>query len=142
VEQHTPQTAVRLGQTGQDAHDESYLVARARRALELLVQPDRCRRAELHQGLFADDFVLEFPARGGCQVYTSLERGEFRRGTVEILESVESGSRVISHVRFDVERQHEVDGAPVTQECRADGIVTFEFEGDLIAKAWSMLRWR
>jgi len=139
MEQHITNAAVssRAGDRG-----ESHYIARARQALELLVEQDGCRREEGHSALFAEDHVLEFPARGGCQVYSSLERGEFRRGSVEVLDAVESGSRVISHVRFQMERQHEVDGTPVTQECSADGIVTFEFRGDLIAKSWSMLRWR
>lgn len=138
MEQDTPHAAAGT----QDGRDESYYVARVRRALELAVEQDGCRRAELHDGLFADDYVVEPLARGGSQVYSSLERGEFRRGRIDILEAVESGSRVIAHVRLQVERHHEVEGAPVTQECSADGIVTFEFQGDLIKKSWSMLRWR
>lgn len=139
MEQHA---AYATEHDGQVIRDESYYVARARRALELAVEQDGCRRAELHDGLFADDYAVETLARGGSQVYSSLERGEFRRGSVEMLEAVESGSRVIAHVRFQVERHHEVEGTPVIQECSADGIVTFEFQGDLITKSWSMLRWR
>ena len=121
---------------------DSHHVARARQALALLVEPDDAIREQHHRELFADDFAIEIPARGGCQVYSSLERGEFRSGTVDVIEAVESGPRVISHVQFHAVRQHEVDGVSVSQECSADGIVTFEFRGDLITRSWSMLRWR
>ena len=117
-------------------------IASARRALNALVAATADERAALNRGLFTEDFVIEVPARGGCQVYSSLERGEFRSGSVEILDALESGCRVIAHVRFQAERCHRVEGASVTQECTADGIVTFEFRGDRIARSWSMLRWR
>ncbi len=121
---------------------ESDRIERATRALRSLVTVDAADRAELTRGLFAEDFVIEIPARGGCQVYSSLKRGEFQSGSVEILDAIESGNRVIAHVRFEAKRSHQVDGTPVTQDCAADGIVTFEFCGDLIARSWSMLRWR
>ena len=117
-------------------------IASARRALNALVAATADERAALNRGLFTEDFVIEVPARGGCQVYSSLERGEFRSGSVEILDALESGCRVIAHVRFRAERCHRVEGASVMQECTADGIVTFEFRGDRIARSWSMLRWR
>lgn len=129
-------------ETSQRHGAESGRIERARRALQSLVATDAQERAELTRDLFTDDFVIEIPARGGCQVYSSLERGEFRSGSVELLEVIESGNRVIAHVRFQAERCHPVQGVSVTQECTADGIVTFEFNGDRIAKSWSMLRWR
>ena len=115
---------------------------RAHAALRLLVEPDEARREALRAELFAPDFRIEATARGGCQVYSAYERGEFRRGSVEIVESLESGPRVLSHVRLVVERRHEVDGVPVSQVCHADGIITYEFTGDRIVRAWSVLRWQ
>lgn len=135
-------TRAPLTEMGPAPAPESQRVALARRALGLLVEVDHDCRDTARRELFAEDFVIEVPSRGGCQVYNSLERGEFRRGEIEIVEMVESGSRVLSHVRLDVLRRHEVDGELVTQDCSADGIITYEFEGDLIVRAWSMLRWR
>lgn len=144
VQEPTVQDAMPQGSAIRDEARpvESDRIESARRALQSLVAVTAEERAELTHGLFTDDFVIEIPARGGCQVYSSLERGEFRSGTVEILDAIESGCRVIAHVRFEAERCRSVEGATVTQECSADGIVTFEFRGDRIARSWSMLRWR
>lgn len=121
---------------------ESDRVSRARLALEALAECDPARRAALVEGLYAEDFVMEVPARGGCEAHWSLLRGEFLDGSIEVVEAFESGTRVITHARFEAEREHEVDGVRRMQHCTADGIVTFEFRGDEIVKSWSMLRWR
>jgi len=118
------------------------LIERAREALRTYVELDRDARAALLATYYAPDATVEMPPRGGCQLYAAAFPEEVRDASMEVVHMVQSGPRVLSHVRMQVHRVHTVDGRPAEQACRADGIITFEFRGDLIARTWSVLRWR
>jgi ApbE superfamily uncharacterized protein (UPF0280 family) len=121
---------------------EARLVERARAALRTFVELDPAVRSALAAEYYAPDATAEIPPRGGCQLYASMMPDEVREASMEVVHMIQSGPRVLSHVRMQVHRVREVDGEIVEQDCRADGIITLEFEGGLVVKSWSVLRWR
>lgn len=118
----------------------------ARAALELIAEQDPARRDAGVRRLFAPSFRVSGPARDLCPPRArSLHPGDFEafeHREVRVRELVESGDRVTAYIEFAGTRRgvfcdERVEG----RRMHADGIVIMQFEGDLIAQAWAVLRW-